>query len=381
MLVHGAQLIGGVVVTRKSTAGSLAMVILSLCCYGQQAHKPGAKTSTGVMTNLDVIKMVKAGLAEATIITTVQTRKSKFDVSPNGLIALHNGGVTQAEIDAIIAVANGASPAPSQAAPSQPAPSSSGPSPDPQPAASVSNLTPTRSRLPVVTLAQNGTEQEIPLEKTQLAQTKTKPSSMKSLAADSVLTQALTTEVSSAAAIASTHMGSSMGATSMQQAGTVFSGLMARRRPMVTYVWAVQGPSSSNVIQTATPTFNINFANTPGVNPDEFEPALVKLTPAQNAFRLIGATQGKDDTSTTPAADWQLYSSFLEERVTVKSQKLAQGQYQLTPSSVLMPGEYALVLRPISKSKKFSGGEVARAQGDGLMFDAAWSFQISNDAQ
>jgi hypothetical protein len=39
------------------------------------------------------------------------------------------------------------------------------------------------------------------------------------------------------------------------------------------------------------------------------------------------------------------------------------------------------LLRPISKDKKFSGGDVARAQGDGLMFDAIWTFQISDTAE
>lgn len=340
----------------------------------QQKHKSVTKPATGpkYMTNSDVIKMVKAGLAESTIITTIQTRRSKFDISPDGLIALHSGGVTQAEMDAIMAATGGAATAMPQAAPAPDAP----PAPPSAPAP-----TTTKSRLPVVTVMQNGSVQEIPLEKTQLAQTKTKPSSLKSLASDSVLAQALTSEVSSATAMAATHMGSPMGGTSMQQAGAIFSGLMAHRKPMVTYVWAVANISSTNVLQTATPTFNIGYANTPGANPDEFEPVIVKLTPAQNAFRLIGATQGKEDASTTPAADWQLYSSFLEERVAVRSQKLAKGRYQLAPSSVLVPGEYAVVLRPISKSKRFSGGDVARSQGDGLMFDAAWSFEISNDAQ
>jgi hypothetical protein len=46
-----------------------------------------------------------------------------------------------------------------------------------------------------------------------------------------------------------------------------------------------------------------------------------------------------------------------------------------------MPGEYAVVLRPVSKTKKFSGGDVARAQGDGLIFDAAWTFQVGENAE
>lgn len=352
-------------------------ITISLSLSAQQAHKKAAKASTGVMRNADVIKMVKAGLDEATIITTIQTRKSKFDVSPDGLIALHKGGVTQAEMNAIMAAGNVAAPLPPQPAPSSYSPPEASPGAPSAPSAPVPAAA---SRLPVVSVLQNGVPQEIPLEKTQLAQTKAKPSSMKSLASDSVLAQALTSEVSSATAMASTHMSSSMGGTTMQQAGTIFSGLMAHRKPMVTYVWGVPNPSSTNIVQTAIPNFTVDFSNTPGVNPDEFEPAIVKLTPAQNTCRLLGATQGKDDASTTPGADWQLYSSFLEERVNVTSRKLGKGHYQLSPSSVLIPGEYAVVLRPVSKSKKFSGGDVARAQGDGLMFDAAWSFEISNDA-
>jgi hypothetical protein len=112
------------------------------------------------------------------------------------------------------------------------------------------------------------------------------------------------------------------------------------------------------------------------VNLDDFEPAIVKLTPAQNTCRIVGATQGKEDARSSPAADWQIYSHFLEERVAVHSEKVKAGQYKLSPDSALMPGEYAVVIRPVSKSKSFSGGDVARAQGEGLMFDAVWTFQV-----
>jgi hypothetical protein len=71
-----------------------------------------------------------------------------------------------------------------------------------------------------------------------------------------------------------------------------------------------------------------------------------------------------------------VYSAFLEERVAVNPEKLKPGEYKVTPRSPLLPGEYAVVLRPVSKSKKFSGGDVARGQGDGFVFDAVWSFQI-----
>ena len=55
-------------------------------------------------------------------------------------------------------------------------------------------------------------------------------------------------------------------------------------------------------------------------------------------------------------------------RITGKVGKLL-GRY-------LAPGEYAVVLRPISKGKKFSGAEVVQNQGPGLLFNSAWSFTV-----
>lgn len=346
-------------------------------CWSQSHTAKKPPNPNRPMNNLDVIRMVKAGVPESAIVTSIQTHKSKFDTSPDGLIALHKAGVTQAEMDAIMAAGAGASaPVPPASTPvTEATPVSS-----PPPPSAVAPSAP-RSHLPVVMVIQTGTSQELTLEKTQLAQTKTKPSSLTSLASDSVVTQALQAGVNTATMSAASHMGSSIGGSSVQQAGSIFSGIMARRKPAVTYVWGVPGPNSNNVLQTSTPEFTVDYSNTPGVNPNDFEPAIVKLTPAQSACRIVGATQGKEDASSSPAADWQVYSSFLEERVTANVQKVGRGRYQITLNSALMPGEYAVVLRPVSKSMKFSGGDVARGQGNGLMFDAAWSFQISNDAQ
>ncbi len=346
--------------------------------FAQTTHKAATHKPSGpqVLTNEGVITMVKGGVPESTIVTAIQTQKTKFDVSPAGLVALHKAGVTQAEMDAIMAAASGAAPA--MAAPAAAPAASAAPqsAPPPQPPAPA----PAESRMPVVSVLLNGAPQEIALEKTQLAQTKTKPSSMTSLAADSVVTQAMQAGVSTAAMSATSHMTSMVGTSTIQQAGGIFSSMMAKRKPTMTYVWGVPSPASSNVVPVVSPAFAVNFSNTPGVNPDDFEPAIVKLTPAQNSCRIVGATQGKDDLSASAAADWQIYSSFLEERVKANAQKTGPGQYQLSPSSPLLPGEYAVVLRPVSKSKKCSGGDVARAQGDGLMFDSVWSFQVSNDA-
>lgn len=328
-------------------------VASALCA--QQPQKP--------LTNADVMKMVKGGVSESIVVSTIQSLPSQFDTSPDALIALHKAGVTQAELNAIIAASSGAGGA-----------SPSGKTPPNEPTPSH-----TKSRMPVVSILQNGAEQRLPLEKTQLAQTKNKPTSMAKMAADTAMVQGMQATMNTANAELANHMGAAGG--TFGQVGGAFSSVLGQRKPEVTYVWGVPSPVSATVLSEDTPQLSVNFATVPGMNPDEFEPAIVRLTPAQNTCRLVGATRGKEDALSNSAVNWQIYSGFVEDRVKIQSQKLGAGHYQISPSSPLLPGEYGVVLRPISKDKKFSGGDVARAQGDGLMFDSVWSFQISADAQ
>jgi hypothetical protein len=203
---------------------------------------------------------------------------------------------------------------------------------------------------------------------------------MGSLAADSAMTQAMQAGISTASWDAATHMNSAVGGTGVLEGGSIVSGMLAHRTPTVTYVWGVQGVASANVVHSASPSFDVDFSRTPGVNADDYEPAIVKLTPAQNSCRIVGATQAKADASSSAAADWQVYSHYLEERVTTTPEKEGAGVFKVKASQ-LLPGEYGVVLRPVSKTKKFSGGDVARGQGDGLMFDAIFTFRVADDAQ
>ena len=331
-----------------------SLIVITAMAFGQTG-KP--------LSNDDVLAMVRKKLPESAIVSAIKSSPGKYDTSPSELIRLNSAGLTENELNAMLSSGHKESDSTYDRAPSETA--------DAAPKS--------KWKMPAVTVVQGNSSAELKLEKTQLAQTKNKPTSMKSLASDSVLTQAMQAGVSTASWDAATHMNSMVGGSAVQQAGTVFSGMLAHRTPTVTYVWGVPGASSSNVLQTASPTFKVNFSRAPGVNPDDYEPAIVKLTPAQNTCRIVGATQAKADASASAAADWQVYSHYLEERVKTDPQKLGPGIYTMTIS--LLPGEYGLVLRPLSKDKKFSGGEVSRAQGDGLMFDAIWTFQIADEAQ
>jgi len=66
------------------------------------------------MTNEDVIKLVRGGLNDATVIQAVQAAEGGFDTSPDGLVRLKQGGVSDAVIQHILAhrPASAAVPAP-----------------------------------------------------------------------------------------------------------------------------------------------------------------------------------------------------------------------------------------------------------------------------
>jgi hypothetical protein len=346
--------------TRSTILVLLLTMIVALPNVSGAQEKP--------MSNAEVLVLVRNHKPESFIISQIRSHPGNFNTSPHEIIRLAKAGVTENEINAM-AAASGQDMAPTSAAPAR---ASSVPAAD---------TLARKSRMPKVYLIQVGTPQELPLERTQLAETRTKPTSMTSLAADSTVTQALQAGVNTAAWDAAAHMNSAVGGSMAQQASGIFSGIMSHRKPTVTYVWGVPSPASATVLQTLSPTFSVDFSSVPTVNAADYEPAIVKLTPAQNTCRIVGATQGKEDARSSPAADWQVYSHFLEERVNAKTEKAASGKYKISPASELFPGEYAIVFRPISKEKKFSGGDVARAQGDGLMFDAAWTFQIADSAQ
>lgn len=347
-------------------AGTLVVAgFMTFSLAAQQAQQP--------LTNAGVIKMVKAKLSESVVVATIQSSPANFDISPDGLIALQKAGVTQNEMDAIVAAQKAANGSGATVAPANADAGGGSPAPAAAPGP--------RWQMPSVTVLESGGAQALPLEKTQLAETKTKPTSMTSLAGDSAVTQGIQAGVNDATWSAASHMNSGVGGSAVEQAGGIFGGMMSRRQPTVTYVWGVPGPASSNVLQTTMPKFSVSFAKAPGVNPNDFAPEIVKLTPAQNTCRLVGATTGKQDVRSHDAADWEIYSSFVEERVAVTLQKTNAGEYEMSPQSALLPGEYAVVLRPVSKTEKFSGGDVARGQGPGLMFDTVWTFQVSDNAQ
>jgi hypothetical protein len=343
---------------KNALFATLVVLILGLCPLS------AAQSSAKPLTNEDVMAMVKGGLGESTIISAIQSQDSSFDVSAGALLAMKKNAVNAHIMDAMLAATK-------QQSQGKPAPA-----PVVAPAAAPAAAPMQNSGQPSVTLVQGANKQFIPTARTQIAQTKNKAASLNALAMDGALGQAMTSMAVQAGSMAAMRSGSMVGASMMGPASMAMGGLLGHRKPTVTHVWALSGQKAETVLHTSQPAFEVHFENIPGVNAEEYEPVLLKLEPTNNNFRLLGATQAKQDVLETSAADWGMYSSFVEERIASQSQKIASGDYKMQPSTALAPGEYAVALRPIHKDRKFSGSSVAQNTGDGLMFNSAWAFEV-----
>jgi hypothetical protein len=105
LLVLGAWLVPGALPTAADDAGARPGPTV--------AAQNQASTSSGAMTNDDVVRMVKAGLSEDIIISAIQAAKERqFTLTPDGLIQLKTNGVPDRVVAAMLnpAAAGGAAP-------------------------------------------------------------------------------------------------------------------------------------------------------------------------------------------------------------------------------------------------------------------------------
>jgi hypothetical protein len=331
-----------------------------------------AQTGSKPLTNDDVVAMFKGGLGESTVISAIQSQDTNFDISATGLLQLKKSGVPAKIMDAVINAAGKHKTAEDAAAAAKAA---APPAPITTPQVAPGQ--------PSVLIVQGAQKQAMPAAHTQIVQTKAKASTLGALASDGTLSQAMsgiTQSVASAgmmkgsAKLASTAMMANPMMSGAMMAGSLFA---SHHKQTVTDVWALAGQKSETLIHVVQPVFEVHYEGIPGINADEYEPVLLKLEVTSSNFRLVGATEAKQDELQATTSDWGMYSSFVEERVPAQATKVSAGNYQLQASSALAPGEYGVALRPVSKDKKFTGSSVSQNTGDGLVFNSVWSFEVA----
>src|ERR1043166_302605 len=78
--------------------GKLALIGIAMGCFAFAQQKP--------LTNDDVITMVKGGMPESVVVSAIQSRPGKFSTSTSELVRLHKAGVTENELNAMIAASS-----------------------------------------------------------------------------------------------------------------------------------------------------------------------------------------------------------------------------------------------------------------------------------
>ena len=93
----------------------LIVIFLAVCFTVCMA--PQTLNAQSTLNNDAVVKLVKAGLSEDLILSTINSQPGKFDTSTDGLIALKKAGVSDKVVGAIVAKSYAPAPAAAAAAP------------------------------------------------------------------------------------------------------------------------------------------------------------------------------------------------------------------------------------------------------------------------
>src|ERR1700728_3125780 len=78
---------------------AMPLLFLGLAAFAQTGKPPKP------LTNADVLEMSRAGVAESTIILAIQNTPTRFDVSAEGILALHAAGITEPVLNQMLRAA------------------------------------------------------------------------------------------------------------------------------------------------------------------------------------------------------------------------------------------------------------------------------------
>jgi hypothetical protein len=371
--------------------------VFAMILAGALAAMGATQGAPKFLTNDDIVSMVKAGQDESTVLSAIQTQGTDFDVSAKALLQLKKSGVPKKVIDAMIGAVKDQKEAAAAVLSAAQAKIAAAEAEDKADAARAEAARAARAKAavtmagampgqPSVMMIEGGQKQALVVSHTQIVPANSKASSLDGLASDGSLTQNLTSIAQSLLSNGMMKPRTGIGSMGMMAnpiigPAMIATTLLAKHKANsnssnVTDVWAIPGPKSDTFTHNSQPAFEISFDGIPGITVEDYEPVLIRLQPSPSNFRLVGATPVKGSEMQSSTADWDMYASFVEQRVPSQATKVASGRYQLQANGGLSPGEYGLVLRPVNKAKKFSGNNVAQNVGDGLVFNCVWSFEV-----
>ena len=316
-------------------------------------EEPTDSNAPSVIANEDVVAMTKAGFAESTILGAITANDSHFDVSPRALMALKSEGVPQAVIEAMLNVEAANKKAASIA---QNAAAENANAPPPAEIVRLSKMIEQlAAKQDAAAAAQRAPEPPKNADPTPHAwvlkddnRTPLPPTIAQVAFTDDKSAERLKT-LGSLAGTALVFVNPAVGGIA-----TTLGGLFHPGTQEHTTIWALTGTAAPRDIGVS-PTFEVEFGHIPGVDPDQYQPAIVRLVPTKDNYRLIAAARTTAAKSGAPPD-----GPIIEEPVVTQLKQLGRGHYRAT-TSMLPSGEYALVLRPIDKDER---GRHKRRKGE-----------------
>ncbi len=294
------------------------------------------------ITNTDVVKMVKAGLGAEIVVATIRSAPAKnFDTSPDALVQLKTGGVPEAVIAAMLA---------------EPRPAVEEPAPPQQ---------------PYLLLLRDGQKKVVAASQAQIVQVKGEhmAKDLGTLALDgAVMAAILSAGTQAVASIGTTVGGVLIGGIAGGMVGTAS---LLRGAPKYTQLLALPGTASKNVVDGLEFVAELFYGEIPGIDPDAYEPRLLRVAPTKSNTRLVKAQVVKLQRNGT----FEATDKSLQETVPVAVTMKSRGNATLAATG-LTPGEYAVILQGKAGTGGgiYPGGSIQQAAVNVAV--AAWDFTV-----
>jgi len=350
---------------------SLQLMVVLIAALVFAADSARAQQGSAPLKNDDIVQMVGAGLGDDAVIDLIQSSGTQFDLTPSSLVALKKAKVSGKIIAAMKAseTARTAAAVVPSAATLTSVPTPTGP---PSPNAPVAPAAAPVQQMPVVALVSGGNSLALQPTIAQAAQANAPAMGPLGSAFNMDSLEKLATSNMNFMSMSSKAL---MFVPQVAIATKVFSALHhASKPPAVTVVYALPNSHAAVTAPAGPLALDVQYGSVPNLNPDEYEPALVKLTPSKDNWRLLGARQILQQ-----AAGGQQQGNFVEKRIDTKSTRLDHGHVRIEPSSQLPPGEYAVVLRPLNNhngNQKSQVGANSAALENAQIEYLGWDFSV-----
>jgi hypothetical protein len=143
----------------------------------------------------------------------------------------------------------------------------------------------------------------------------------------------------------------------------------------VTWLWVAEAGTPAPALDDRQPRFIVSFADVPDLAPEDLTAGIVRLTPAADGRRLVGAVPGRADHASRTDDDWDVMDDLVHDDIAVIVVTLEPGTLNVQPREELPPGEYAVVVRPSSRDD-LAGADVLSDRREGAVFGVVWMFAV-----